>query len=75
MKTRSIATARPPAPRTIALEALATLMRNAELIVKTSRTLPLSSNRHGDLQVIRSASLHLVESADVLIAEEQGGAP
>jgi hypothetical protein len=64
-----------PAPRkTLAMDALASLVSNSEQISKLSKSVPFSATRHGDLQVIRSCALHVIESADVLIAEEQGGA-
>jgi hypothetical protein len=65
---------RPSSPKTLAMDALASLVSNSEQVSKLSRQVPFSATRHGDLQVIRSCALHIIESADVLIAEEQGGA-
>ena len=61
----------PNPPETLALDALKTLAINSDVIAKMIKPLVMSSNRHGDLQVIRSAATHLIEAADILIAEEQ----
>jgi hypothetical protein len=55
----------------LALDALRDLSLQSKVIADILKGLVLSENRHGDLQVIRSAALRLVEAADVLIKEEQ----
>jgi hypothetical protein len=62
------------APKTppVALESYAALLRAVNTVKNLSGRLVLSENRHGDLQVIRSAALEIIRHADVLIAQEQG---
>jgi hypothetical protein len=62
---------RPKSP-ILALEALAMLWQSTKVMSDTIKGLVGSSNRHGDLQVIRSSAVRAIEAADTLIAEEQG---
>ena len=54
-----------------ALDALKDIAIHSKVIGEKLAKLVLSENRHGDLQVIRSAAMHISRAADVLIAEEQ----
>jgi hypothetical protein len=54
-----------------ALDALKDIAVHSKVIEEKLKGLVLSDNRHGDLQVIRSAALRLVQAAEILIAEEQ----
>lgn len=65
-----------------ALEALGIIHARMTTMSNSLKFLIGSSNRHGDLQVLRTAAQQLLEAVDVLIAEEQrevlaasGGAP
>jgi hypothetical protein len=53
------------------LDALKEIAIGSKTISDTLKNLVMSENRHGDLQVIRSAALRLVQAAEILIEEEQ----
>jgi hypothetical protein len=53
------------------LDALKEIAVSSKVIDEKIKGLVMSENRHGDLQVIRSAALRLVQAADILIEEEQ----
>jgi hypothetical protein len=59
------------APRPNALNALHGARVQSQIIFDKMKPLVDSENRHGDLQVIRSAALHLIEHIDVLITAEE----
>ena len=55
-----------------AFEALRDATRESALVSVKLKELIQSGNRHGDLQVARSAALRVIESLDRMIAYEQG---
>jgi hypothetical protein len=59
------------APAPIAMDAFGNMLRDVGTIASLTKSLATAANRHGDLQVIRSCAKHIIESADVLIAQEQ----
>jgi hypothetical protein len=59
------------APKPNALNALHGARVQSQIIFDKMKRLVDSENRHGDLQVIRSAALYLIQHVDVLITAEE----
>jgi hypothetical protein len=53
------------------VEILGAVIRDSQILADQIKRLPLSVNRHGDMQVCLSASLRLVENFKTLIEQEQ----
>ncbi len=60
-----------PVPQVNVLQRFADALRDVELCRERLRGLVISGNRHGDLQVVRSALLRSVEAVNSLIDAEE----